>query len=198
MGANLVLTGRLTQLLCCSVSPVTCVTRERTKHRADGALHSRVGLLGGLCESLDIELVHLDMEITNPLLAPLAVAPCPYCYGCSGRLPRTNGGRGRTGWTIQSPLHRGISSAHSESTSAPRWGLAASGAAPGKLHDVVLCGWHRLATVVRPRLHQLAALFARRSSREATLAAGGLTMRSINAAKASKARRFSGKYSYLS
>jgi hypothetical protein len=30
------------------------------------------------------------------------------------------------------------------------------------------------------------------------LAAGGLTMRSINAAKASKARRFSGKYSYLS
>ena len=85
-----------------------------------------------------------------------------------------------------------------ESASAPEWGLVALGAAPGKLHDVVRRGLAPACTAVRPRRHQLAALFARRSSREATLAAGGLTMRSINAAKASKARRFSGKYSYLS
>jgi hypothetical protein len=85
-----------------------------------------------------------------------------------------------------------------ESASAPEWVLAALGAAHGKLHDVVRRGLAPACTAVRPRRHQLAALFARRSSREATLAAGGLTMRSINAAKASKARRFSGKYSYLS
>jgi hypothetical protein len=32
-----------------------------------------------------------------------------------------------------------------ESASAPEWGLVALGAARGKLHDVVLRGWHRLA-----------------------------------------------------
>ena len=85
-----------------------------------------------------------------------------------------------------------------ESASAPECGLAALGAAHGKLHDVVRRGLAPACTVVRPRRHQLAGLFARRTSREATLAAGGLTMRSINAARASKARRFSGKYSYLS
>ena len=59
MGANRVLAGHLTRLLCRSVNPFTCVTRDRTKHRADCALHGRVGLGSDLAERLQVPLKQL-------------------------------------------------------------------------------------------------------------------------------------------
>ncbi len=104
MGANLVLTGHLTRLLCCSVNPVTCVTRERTKHRADGALHGRVGLGSGLGDRLQVRLAHLDRQKANAILAPLTMEPHATRPG-GGRSLSDSGSGGPDGWqAVQSGM----------------------------------------------------------------------------------------------